>query len=1257
MTVGNRISYLGGYNAAPPLFNGWGGSLANVGMFYGQFPSSGATPSTTALASLCKKSTDFQSFATANGVTVHSLYRLNDPGIWGDSGLADFTGSIAGSALTIVSTQSGSAAALPAGTVISGNGISGCPSACPTVTAGSGSAYTLSGSSTVAAEPMKAGAYKPASPAVNNGFNGYIAGSTLTVTSIASANQATFTGSLNYPSATFSGSIPNGSNVLTITGNTSPSTLALVGSVISGTSIPANTYITANGTGTGNAGTYDLNWTNTTGSAITETMTIAQAMSPASVFLSPTALTVSGVTGTITSGMLVTDGGASIGGTPLLITGGSGTAWTVAPNYYPTISSDATMTAVSTSLVPGHYVLGSSVTTPIKIIGYGANTPGLCTSGAYGCGTYTILNPAALTIGSLGSPAAFTATGASDGGAVAPGPALTIKDPGPGLTFPVTNTGASTGALWLSGTYDTGTLGGAPSAIQAQVSYTAGGPAISGCAACAWTNLSSASVSGGNWSGQAINIPAGGPYFVSVRAANGTAYATLPSVVKVGLVFDLWGEGQSAAITAGANGGWANSTYKGLWGVNSPSTGNFYSYDTGPALATNLYPSWTQMLGGNQFSITGGLGETLPEGASSLLQNLQNSMGYPATLSEWVRDGAGLNVFVWGNQVQSQSIGTGNGSTATWCSASNFCSNVGQGGTLDFNLASLTGAAFPASISGTTLTVGAITSGALQPGAVLSGAGITGSPTLVACTSNCAAANLISGGSGSVWTISASEGTIGSEAMRADPSGGAPAPYYNPAAYSLAQTTYGYSLIKAGTFSLSVNGAVACTDSNTAVYNVMGGNCAGAGVSSSFVNYATGDYQVTFSTPPANNAVITASWKEIISPDGSNLVNVYNNLDYVGDGTATGGFLSSVYSRTPGGVSGHIYAATSSDVYQFYNNGYPLGGVGQTQMISWFYGTKIPGIFNGGSGVPYMSPSTPFISASVWRADGPEYFQGPNIRNLSQDHLGEDWSSAVATKSLFSGTIASNVLTLTSAATGPMWEGEIVSCATFSLTCAVTPGAYITSLASGTWGANGSTYNLGGSPANVASATAMGNGLYYQGAGVPIYAGSGSDNSVMQPPGGVNGTDGISAHPSMGFTGGRRIASRWAALIYGGLTSASNASEPTLDRTKADAGGCDAASIAGPCFDVGSTYAASASATWTGSVATVTGGLSAHARPFVVGQALSCSGCNANLVITALDVPPTQSAGAGLGEVGQTFHITASGTIGGSGSGTLTGSC
>src|SRR6185437_346646 len=100
---------------------------ANLGMYYGIFPATSNQPSNSALASLCTKTTDFQSFATANGLTVHSLYRLNDPGIWADSSAAQFTGSISGTALTIASTQSGSTSSLGAGTVIAGDGITGCP--------------------------------------------------------------------------------------------------------------------------------------------------------------------------------------------------------------------------------------------------------------------------------------------------------------------------------------------------------------------------------------------------------------------------------------------------------------------------------------------------------------------------------------------------------------------------------------------------------------------------------------------------------------------------------------------------------------------------------------------------------------------------------------------------------------------------------------------------------------------------------------------------------------------------------------------------------------------------------------------------------------------------------------------------------------------------------------------------------------------------------------------------------------------------
>ena len=1250
--IGDFFSYIGGYSQAMPAqFNGWGGSLANLADFWGVFPTVGNAPSTAAIASLCKKTTDFQDFATANGLAVHSIYRLNDPGVWADSGVAQFTGSISGTALTVTSTQTGSTSSMGVNTVISGNGITGCPSACPKIASGTGSSYTLNASGgTVGPEAMTAGTYAPASPiSTLNGFSGFISGNTLTVTSI--SNTATFTGSTTIPQVSFTGAIAG--NVLTVTGTVTPSNSIEVGmKILTGAGVPANTYITANGTGTGSTGTYILNNSASIGA---EAMT-GSAFTPTTVLQTPTNLTTIPASGALAIGMLITDGGASIKGPPLLVTS-LGPPILVAPNYYPPITSDTTMVGVNTTLIPGQYVLNSSVTTPIKIVSLGTG-PSLCVGGtspgAYGCGTYTVYNPASLTIGSSGAPVAFTATGASDGAAVAPGPALTITDPGPGLTFPVTNYGAGTGTLWLSGTYDTASLGGTPSTLQAQVSYTAGGPPISGCGACAWTNLANSSISGGNWSGQAVSIPAGGPYYVSVRAANGTSYATLPSQVKVGFVFDVWGEGQLATITTGSNGGWANSTFIGLSGVNA-SGGAFYSYDTGPALATNFYPAFTQMLAGDRFSVNGGSGEPIPEGASSFLQGLQGATGYPATLSDWVRDGQGLNNFTYGNLTQTQTVGLGTGAQLTWCSTTVFCPTAGTGGALSFNAAAMTGSAFTGSIATSlgvsTLTVGTLSTGAIMPGLVLSGAGVTGSPTLVNCVTGCGGFN----GSGSTWTLSLNEGTVALEAMRADPAGGAPAPYFNGQAIQLPITSFGQQLMKAGTFSISVGGSVVCTDTNTTVYSVMGGNCTGATIASSFVNYLTGDYQVTFSAgnAPPSGAVITASWTEIVSPDGSNLVNVFNNLDYTGDGTATGGFLSSVFARTPGGDSGHILGGCSSDAYTIYPMGYPSGAVGLSQEMSWFFGVKIPSLF------PFMSSSIPLIAAGNWRGDGPTYYTSSQSKLISQDGFCQQWLSDLATQSTFSGTIATNVLTLAGAATGPMWEGEVIGCPTFSLTCAVTPGTYISSLASGAWGASGSTYNLGGSPANVASTTAMANAVYYQGGGPAIYAGPHHDNDVLQPPGGVNGSEGISVHPNMGFTGGRRAGSRWAALIWAGLTTPSSASEPTLDRALADAPGCDTSALAPPCLDTGNTYAASHSATLAAasSTITVTGGISANARPFVVGQLLTCAGCTAGRFITAIDVPPTQSTVAGQGEVGQTFHITASGTMGFTGTEVVTAGC
>ena len=80
-------------------------------------------------------------------------------------------------------------------------------------------------------------------------------------------------------------------------------------------------------------------------------------------------------------GMVVTDGGASLTASPLLVTAVSGTTpnyvLTVAGNYYPPISADATMQASLTTLVPGEYIQNSAITNPVKIVGYGSGAIGL----------------------------------------------------------------------------------------------------------------------------------------------------------------------------------------------------------------------------------------------------------------------------------------------------------------------------------------------------------------------------------------------------------------------------------------------------------------------------------------------------------------------------------------------------------------------------------------------------------------------------------------------------------------------------------------------------------------------------------------------------------------------------------------------------------------------------------------------------------------------------------------------------------------
>ena len=957
------------------------------------------------------------------------------------------------------------------------------------------------------------------------------------------------------------------------------------------------------------------------------------------------------------------------------------------------------MYATLTSVVPGMYAIGPGINFPISITGIQSLTP-CATTGFPACGVYTLSSSANGTVGSIGSPIAITLTGIGDGGATNPGPALTVKDLGPGVTFPTTSRSCTsfgnctgTGSVPVSGTFDTSVLGGMPTTIQAQISATSNGPALAGCSACAWTNLTgySATLSSGtiwNWSGTVANVPAGwGPLFVSVCASNatpacttnnGTAYATMPSLFSMGLTFDMMGVGQSLPLIS-AIGGLAVNYYQGNFGSAGPQAngGNaaISQWDQGPDVGgTNFFPGSVALHIDDRFAMDGVLGE----GGVDFTQLLTNAFGgWPTSFSTRIRDGVSTILEVIGDQNQIQSIGLGNGTATVVCSATKYCGGssgiVSNSGPVFYTTAELGGATLAgASISGTTLSIPATTGlpisagiqrGGLEPGEVLTDTtgSITGAPTLVNCLTGCALGSVTAA---QTWTISSSQ-TVSAETMRADPPAGAPVPMNYIAQAGLgAQNSgsFGGTIIGAGTFKFMVNGVVVCSDTTPFTYNNQGGNCTDPGsgvVSAGFVNYQTGDFQVNFVTAPANNAVLTASFTNLMTPDPTAAGSLARpqGLDWIGDGTF--GTASAILSKNPGGVSGHILGGGQLDRGYFTNAnvGYALGSPGYTQQVSWTYDTKFPAI------IPGQLSSVPPIESNFWRAEGANNFSDANQTFTTFQF--EQWVYDFTSPSTFNGTISGSTLTLTSGVTGyTPWEGMILGCNPFSLGCQVAQGTYITALTSGTWGASGSTYSLNRAGClSTCTALALENANQYQGPAVAIEAGPNNDISVQQgPPPQTGAAPDISPHGTNGTAGLGRIGRRMACNIWGGLTNtnpvpAPNCSDPTLDRVKADAVGCDSAALAAPCNDIGNTFAAIHSGAISGSKVTFTGGLSANARPFVVGMALSCSGCTTGRFITAVSLPPTQDTRAGQGQIGQTFTITANGSLGVAVTETVTGGC
>jgi hypothetical protein len=1297
---------------------GWGGTLGNLANLQGPFPqATGGAPSTTALANIAKKVSgyDILSFAATNGMNVQSYYPMSDLGIWGDASVAQFTGSISGTALTVSSTQYGAISntqpTTPA-TVISGPGITGCPSACPTIASGTAGNFTLSASAgTVTSEAMSAGKLAPATPTPSSVVMGYIdngGGSTPTlhVTSMPSSNYTSFTGTLG---AQITASISGTTLTVTVPAAASvanPGSVLVPGVVLSdigglvtaGTTIVNQSTNTSSGAGSGLgfSGTYTVSPSQTVPS---EAM-IATGGSSTLPF-STNVLSVTGPTGpTLAKGMIVSDGGNNITGQPIQLIGAvTGGLVGIGGNYYRSFTTPETMYATLTTPVPGQYVLNSGISTPVSIVGYGtlSNCP---TTGFPMCGTYLLSNGASNGVGSSGTPVALTLTGLGDGGAIAPGPALTIHDIGPGLTVPVNQRAIScsgfgsctgTATIDLTGTYDTSALGGTPTTIQAQVASSIQA-ALSPTGGPGWENLGSyaATLSSGtvwNWSGQALNIPAStGPLYVAVRAANGAAYATMPNYIKIGGVFAVQGEGQVSPLFTFQGGSFLNY-FTGLWGENlwNSFAGGL---DQGPFIANSYTPATVDMVPGDRFS-TLPTGTPIAEGIGNFQQLLGNAFGWPITAVNITRDGIASNPLVMGNVTQAQNLASGDGSTLTFCSKSTLCasSGVAASGPLFFNAATQTGASFAgATMSSTSLTISrgngtsgtppttGLLQGATQVGAVLN---VTGSPTLVNCTAGCTSAAYTSGHAATpsqVWTLSCSPSCNASLVpTRADPPGGAPWYLRDSQQTGVAFVNgFGAQLIEAGTFTVSqiVSGVTTqlCQDSTSSsnpfnfIWNNLGGNCTGTNIASSWVNYETGDYSITFTSghAPPSGAVLVANWTNIISPDSGATASARpQGFDYVGNGTARSGPLSTIMAQSYSGVSGNIYGTGVADGPVAYPQTYAIGGPGYTQQVSWLLDTRLPNT------IPGQTSDTPFIMGNYWRGEGPVYFNSTAVGATSSAQSNgpfEAWVVDSVTPVTFNGTLTTSLLTLTSASSGVPFEGMVLGCNPGSVTCSIGLGTYITGLASGTWGANGSTYNTAGPGCSpTCTNIAMQNIVDYQGSGAQIYAGPMSDIVVQGGPPSTAGPIGYSPHGTNGPWGSGRVGRRWACAVWGGLSSPANCSNPTLDRTKADAINCDTNSIAAPCLDSGNGFASTGTGTVTTngagqSVVTFTGGLAAHAIPFVDGLWATCSGCTPQ-VITSVSLPPSQDTRTGQGQIGQTFSITLAGSLGVTGSTAVTAGC
>ena len=596
-------------------------------------------------------------------------------------------------------------------------------------------------------------------------------------------------------------------------------------------------------------------------------------------------------------GMAISDGGVNITGSPLLITADRGPRWlTVAGNYYPPITPMRPMEASLTTLVPGEYIQNSAITNPVKVIAYGSGAIGLL-------GNYTLSGSpnAAGSVGSSGSPVVFTGNDDHRRRRDCARAGADHSRPGAVHHLPPHEYRREDGhdrfvgrlrhrdAWWHAVGHSGARL------EQRQWTAARGLHALQlGCADR--NNLRRQVVRNArrhSWRWTLHSSPS------APRTASAMRHCRTRSRSDG---FSLCGVRARPILSRAGQSGTNTSYFSGLWGFGSwdSAFGGNEHYLQGPPITANFVPGQPLNNAGDRFGV-GGFGIPISEAVSAFDQELSNAFAVPATFLSATRDGVGAGIYTLGNVAQTQTIGAGDGSNLTWCSASKFCGHVDVGSSLVFNAASLTGGWFSGSISGSTLTATTRQGGALEPGMVLN---VTGSPTLLNCLSNCTSINF----SASTWALSSSaaSGVTGTHARRC--AGVSTAVWRDDDALAEPQhpAKRGGSLCFRRLWNVRSSRPArsrsptpirrrafrqrSARTADVFAYNQTGGNCTGANVASSFVNYQTGDYQITFTSghAPLSGHAITASWTNIISPESPlrRFSIVRRALDFFGDGTA-----------------------------------------------------------------------------------------------------------------------------------------------------------------------------------------------------------------------------------------------------------------------------------------------------------------------------------------------------------------------------------